>query len=254
MMLFKSLVIPHLEYCVIVWNPYLQKEISMLEQIQRSFTSKLEGMNDLNYYQRLKKLNIYSLERRRDRYIILYIFKILLNIVPNPGLSYKFSARRGKVLTSPAVNASNTHAATLIHHSFIRRAPRIFNSLPKDLRDTSGSMITIKKNLDKFLHHIPDEPKIPGCFPTNSALSNRLEDQLLVLECSSRNHQWRCQKQSSSKTPVSKTPKLWPNLTEKFQKVLKWPNIWPPVFFSYRSINWQSRDLWDIKPRKVIAT
>ena len=50
----------------------------MLEQIQRSFTSKLEGLNELNYYQRLKKLDIYSLERRRDRYIILYIFKILI--------------------------------------------------------------------------------------------------------------------------------------------------------------------------------
>ena len=189
MLLFKSLVLPHLEYCVIVWNPYLQKEITMLEQIQRSFTSKLEGLNELNYYQRLKKLDIYSLERRRDRYIILYIFKILNNIVPNPGLSYKYSARRGKILTTPSVTASNSHAATLIHNSFIRRAPRIFNSLPKDLRDSSGNMITIKKNLDKFLRHIPDEPKIPGCFPTNSAISNKLEDQMLILEFSHRNHQ-----------------------------------------------------------------
>ena len=189
MMLFKSLVLPHLEYCVIVWNPYLQKEINMLEQIQRSFTSKLEGMSELNYYQRLKKLNIYSLERRRDRYMILYIFKILYNLVPNPGLSYKYSARRGKILTNPSVNISNSHAATLSHHSFIRRAPRIFNSLPKDLRNSSGNMITIKKHLDKLLSFVPDEPKIPGCFPTNSALSNRLEDQMLILECSHRNHQ-----------------------------------------------------------------
>ena len=189
MMLFKSIVLPHLEYCVIVWNPYLQKEINMLEQVQRSFTSRLDGMNDLNYYQRLKKLNIYSLERRRDRYIILYIFKILCNIVPNPGLSYKYSSRRGKILQHPSVTSSNSHAATLSYHSFIRRAPRIFNSLPKDLRNSSGNMITIKKNLDKFLSFIPDEPKIPGCFPTNSALSNRLEDQMLILECSHRNHQ-----------------------------------------------------------------
>ena len=189
MMLFKSLVLPHLEYCVIVWNPYLQKEITMLEQIQRSFTSKLEGMKDLNYYQRLKTLNLYSLERRRDRYIILYIFKILKNIVPNPGLSYKYSARRGKILTNPSVIKSSSHAATLIHHSFIRRAPRIFNALPKEIRDSSGNMISIKKNLDKFLTLIPDEPKIPGCFPTNSAVTNRLEDQMLILECSLRNHQ-----------------------------------------------------------------
>ena len=98
MLLFKSLVIPHLEYCCILWNPHLQKEIRKLEIVQRYFTASLEGMEDLGYYERLKKLNIYSLERRRDRYILIYIFKILMKQVPNPGISYKYSTRRGRVL------------------------------------------------------------------------------------------------------------------------------------------------------------
>ena len=151
MMLFKTLVLPHIEYCCIIWNPYLQKEINMLEQIQRSFTSKLEGLNDLNYYDRLKRLKLYSLERRRDRYIILYIFKIINNMVPNPGISYKYSARRGRILTCPSINSSNSHASTLIHQSFLRRAPRIFNALPEELRNSSGTLFpSVKKNLDKF--------------------------------------------------------------------------------------------------------
>ena len=138
MMLFKTLVLPHIEYCCIIWNPYLKKEINMLEQIQRSFTSKVEGVNNKNYYERLKELKLYSLERRRDRYIILYIFKIINNMVPNPGISYKFSARRGRILTSPSIISTNTHESTLIHPSFLRRAPRILNALPKELRNSSA--------------------------------------------------------------------------------------------------------------------
>ena len=189
--LYKSLVLPHIEYCCIVWNPHLQKDISLLESVQRYFTCKLDGMEDLDYYQRLKALNIYSTERRRDRYIIMYIFKILFAKVPNPGLSYKWTLRRGKVLTTPPVfTSSASRGATLLHHSFTRRAPRLFNSLPQALRNLPEDthMDTIKSRLDRFLLDIKDEPRIPGYYPTNSAASNRVEDQILATECLLKDH------------------------------------------------------------------
>lgn len=188
MLLFKSLVIPHLEYCCILWNPHLQKDIAKLEIVQRYFTSKLDGMENLTYYERLKKLKIYSLERRRDRYVLIYVFKILMKKVPNPGISFKYSTRRGRVLTSPASNSKTTD---LIHHSFTRRAPRIFNAIPQSLRDLplNTSLDSIKNRLDKFLGLIPDEPRLPGCFPTTASASNRIEDQLLLVqECLREEH------------------------------------------------------------------
>ena len=72
--LFKSLVLPQTEYCCVIWNPHIQKEINLLESVQRNFTCKLEGMEQYDYYQRLKVLNIYSTERRRDRYLLIYIY------------------------------------------------------------------------------------------------------------------------------------------------------------------------------------
>ena len=61
-----------MEYCCIVWSPVNKKWIYELEKIQKSFTSKINGMEELDYHERLKKLNLYSLERRRERYLIIY--------------------------------------------------------------------------------------------------------------------------------------------------------------------------------------
>ena len=60
-----------MEYCCVVWAPAQQNLINELENIQRTFTSKINGMEGLDYHERLKKLNMYSLERR-DRYHIIY--------------------------------------------------------------------------------------------------------------------------------------------------------------------------------------
>ena len=189
--LFKSLVLPHIEYCCIIWNPHTQKEINLLESVQRHYTCKLEGMEECDYYQRLKVLNMYSTERRRDRYLLLYIFKIIFCKVPNPGLSYKWTLRRGKVLTTPPVFTSRgSRGATLLHNSFTRRAPRLFNALPKELRNLpeETNLDVVKRKLDKFLKDVKDEPRIPGYYQTNSAASNRVEDQILVMECLRKDH------------------------------------------------------------------
>ena len=179
--LLRSLVLPIQDYSCVVWNPHLQKDITLLESAQRLLTRQIEGMESLDYYQRLRELNIYSAERRRDRYLILYIFKVMQGKVPNPGLSYKHSPRRGLVLTTPSVNSSKaSHANTLLHNSFTRRAPRIFNSLPKVIRnlhyDTSPDLI--KKRIDTLLSKITDEPRLPGYYPSTSTASNKVEDQI----------------------------------------------------------------------------
>ena len=81
--LFNSLVRCKLEYCCQIWDPSTIQQIDAIEQLQRSFTRRIIGMNELNYWDRLKKLNIFSLQRRREKLIIVYIWKIKNHLVPN---------------------------------------------------------------------------------------------------------------------------------------------------------------------------
>ena len=183
MMLFKTLVIPIVEYGSIIWSPYKKCEISKIDAVQRTFTSKLQGLEDLNYHQRLQKLKVYSLERRRDRYDILYSFKVFKKIVPNIGLQFKWSDRRGRTLVPPpVVKNSSEHSKTLRNHSYRARASRLFNSLPAEIRNVPADtpMIRIKSMLDRYLSTIRDEPQLPG-YPitatSNSVIhQRRIED------------------------------------------------------------------------------
>ena len=70
--LFKALVLSNLEYCSALWSPKALGMIRELESVQRSFTRKIDGMNRLEYHERLQKLKLYSLERRRDHICLAY--------------------------------------------------------------------------------------------------------------------------------------------------------------------------------------
>ena len=64
MTLYKSFVRSKIEYCCPLWHSRKIADIQMIESLQRTFTSKIVGMEGLDYWQRLKKLHLLSLQRR----------------------------------------------------------------------------------------------------------------------------------------------------------------------------------------------
>ena len=53
---------PLLEYNSVIWSPSLIKDIDLIEQVQRRFTKRLRCLDGVAYTERLKRLNLPSLE------------------------------------------------------------------------------------------------------------------------------------------------------------------------------------------------
>ena len=114
---------------------------------------------DLSYKDRLAALNIYSLERRRERYLIIYIWKILENFVPNfsDPIGHYISERRGRYCITSHIELGCL--GSLQFNSFRFKASRLFNSLPKFIRNSSScTVLVFKRRLDNFLSDVPDDP------------------------------------------------------------------------------------------------
>ena len=79
-----------LDYCSPLWSPRPKDlgNIDLIENTQRAFTRSIDGMEGLDYAQRLKKLSMYSVQRRHERYRIIYIYKIKEGLVPNVSESH----------------------------------------------------------------------------------------------------------------------------------------------------------------------
>ena len=75
--LYKSLVRPHLEYCVQAWRPWLKKDIELIEGVQHRATKIITGFNNLSYEQRLAAIGLTTLETRRLRGDLIEVFKII---------------------------------------------------------------------------------------------------------------------------------------------------------------------------------
>lgn len=177
--LYKTMVLPLMEYCCQLWNPQSLGLIRKMEAVQRTFTFKIDGIHG-DYWERLKNLKMYSLQRRRERYIVMYVWKIIQGMVPNIGIHPVMTVRhirRGRLCVVPQVNRGLSAAVRVAtESSFAFFGPRLFNCLTSELREFDGSLDTFKKRLDVFLQSVPDRPPLQHYH--QSAAGNSLIQQL----------------------------------------------------------------------------
>ena len=150
LILFKSIVLSRLDNGSQLWSPFLIKHITQLEKIQQSFTKHITGMNDMPYHERLKSLGLYSLQRRRERYCIIYIWKIIEGLAPNfyTPITSTFSEHRGR---SCVISHDNVgRVGTLAYNSFRWRSIRLFNSLPIYVQFPRVQFLDSRVNLISF--------------------------------------------------------------------------------------------------------
>ncbi len=109
-----------------------------------------------------------SLQRRRERYCIIQVWKILNGHAPNDvGMQSKLNPRLGMKVIIPHIN---TKAQKSVHRghdsSFVVRAAKLWNTLPHHV-SVIKSLENFKIELGRFLEQFPDTPPVTGYATAN---------------------------------------------------------------------------------------
>ena len=114
--IYKSMIRPHMEYCVQLWSPLPAHGnwglILAIEDIQRKFTRLIDNIGLLPYKTRLEKLGLTTLLERRARGDLIETFKIVNGISKYGENLFRFSRSGEKLVSRPG----DEHR---IKHSFL---------------------------------------------------------------------------------------------------------------------------------------
>ena len=174
--LLKSLLVPLLEYGSVLWSPNDQYLKNLIENVQSKFTSRFSEFNTVdeetglstcttNYWDRLKKLKIYILERRRERYIILFMHKVITSWYPNPGIDFKdvtFNDRLQSISVRPKYDQkAEDWVKRLRASSFFSKGPKLYELVLEKL----GGIAALEEpdNHEKFKGKVDELGSEPIC-------------------------------------------------------------------------------------------
>ena len=150
--LYTSLVRSHLEYGNAIWAPYKIKYIESLEKVQRRATKQVNGLGNLTYEERLRKLNLPSLSYRRLRGDMIEVYKLthgLYDINPRDIIPLKQPASQLHNLRRHNLQIKHRFSRTNIRKNYLPlRIAHPWNSLPHDIVN-AGTLNTFKNKLDK---------------------------------------------------------------------------------------------------------
>lgn len=150
---------PLVEYSSQIWSPHHKKYINDLESVQRRFTKRLPGLQNLNYAQRLNVLKLETLEIRRLRADLILLYKIFFGTIKTDFSKFivhnNYTSTRGH-----SYKLRVPHARTDVFKFSFIRSFSVWNSLTN--ADFS-SLNNFKNSLSKVHLHpflTVDEPNI----------------------------------------------------------------------------------------------
>lgn len=148
--LFISHIRPLLEFGSVVWNTGYITDLKLLESVQRRWTKRIQGLENMSYAQRLVVLDLFSVKGRLLRTDLIKCWKVFHGLSPiSPTDLFTLASSAGtrghrhKIL----VPYSRCDAR---HRFFSVRVVNGWNSLPITLAE-SDSLDSFKKGLTDFL-------------------------------------------------------------------------------------------------------
>ena len=153
--LYKQYVRPHLEFSVPAWSPWTQGDKETLEKIQRRAVKMVSGLRGRTYEDRLKELDMLSLEDRRLMYDIVQTFKIIRGFddVKHTTWFTLVGDNPGRITrqTSDPLNIVRPHCRNDIRRSFFSvRVVDPWNSLPSEVKNVK-TIVAFKRQVRELI-------------------------------------------------------------------------------------------------------
>ena len=152
--LYKTYVRSKLEFNTPLWSPHLIKDVKKIEKVQKYFTRRAFKKCNLpysSYTDRLRQVNMKSLEYRRLYFDLMFMFRIVnglagmnfsnyFKFVENP-----YTLRGKKIKIDPCFKS----LSPVWQKSFFCRGSRLWNALPDSITDTK-TLFSFKIKLKQF--------------------------------------------------------------------------------------------------------
>ena len=146
-----TMIHPRLEYAAVVWSPHKKKDITKLERIQRTATRMVPELKGLTYEERLKEMELPTLQARRERGDLITMYKVVNRIE-------KIDKKDMVMLKEADIERTRGHSRRIRKsqclrdikkYSFPHRTVDIWNGLREEIV-TAASIHKFKEMLDKY--------------------------------------------------------------------------------------------------------
>ena len=173
--LYKTLVRPHLEYCVQLWSPIPKHGnwglIFKIEDVQRDFTRQIFGIGHLCYKDRLDLLALTTIVERRARGDLIETYKIFKGIANYGKELFRFS-RNGYNILHPVGKRSKQQ-----DDFFSTRVIEHWNKIHHLVKDSSN-VDMFKSRLESFKQKWinSQDASITNFWSLSETLLNKIDD------------------------------------------------------------------------------
>ena len=145
--MYKTYVLPHLDYCSQIWSPSTKKWKEKIERVQKRAMKLIPSLRELSYEDKLNRVGLLTLENRRIMMdlISMYRNKSTLNTSEVLGPNNRVTrSHLNKEVEKPRFRLDlrkNFHSIRVVSH---------WNSLPLHVREAQ-SISTFKTNVKNIL-------------------------------------------------------------------------------------------------------